>query len=61
MFNVSIYIVDAILCFVEEVYVNIFTQMCIFYDTFVNNSQGLWLHYLLFVDDSSLQFHRFIF
>jgi hypothetical protein len=41
MFNVSIYIVDAILCFVEEVYVNIFTQMCIFYDTFVNNSQGL--------------------
>jgi hypothetical protein len=41
MFNVSIHIIDAILCFVEEVYVNICAQMCICYDTFVSSSQGL--------------------
>jgi len=41
MFNVSMHIIDAILCFVEKVYVNICTQMAISYDTFVSNSEGL--------------------
>jgi len=41
MFNVSMHIIDAILRFIEKVYVNICAQMAISYDTFVTNSKGL--------------------